>query len=120
MSLASDLIAIGVPPMQAERLGVAIATVAGVGTAQASAAPITQLVTLGTTAAGQTAFRLPDGELGLSYIFYNSSATAALVFPPSGQSINEGAANASVSTAQGLARRFMRVSATKWISLLGA
>jgi hypothetical protein len=74
-----------------------------------------------TTAAGQTAVVLPSTQpLGTSVNVYVSTSTAALVFPPSGGSINEGAANASASVAQARLASFVRVSATKWLKQYGA
>lgn len=122
MSLSQDLIGTGMAPEQASRLGLSVlTTISGVGTAQSGAAAINVNNVLATTAVGQTAFVLPaNAELELPYSVTNSSATAALVFPPTGGTINAGAANASVSIAQNLARIFIRKSATRWISFLAA
>lgn len=122
MSLSVDLMGVGIPAEQASRLGFSpLTTVAGVGTAQSGAAPIRVNNVLATTASGQTAFVLPaNAELEVPYIVTNSSATAALVFPPSGGAINAAAANASVSIAQNLARIFVRKTATRWASFLTA
>ncbi len=122
MPLTVDLMGVGLPQQQASRLGTTqISTLAGVGTAQTGAAAITTDNTLATTAGGATAFVLPsttsiDNEIWVT----NSSATAALVFPPSGGTINAAAADASVSIAQNLARVFIRKSSTRWISFLTA
>lgn len=122
MSLTSDLTGVGMAPQQAERLGLSsLTTIAGVGTAQSGAANINVNNVLATTTAGQTAFVLPESaELEVPYFVTNSTATAALVFPPSGGTINAGSANASVSIAQNLARMFIRKSATRWVSFLTA
>lgn len=121
MSLAPDLVGIGMAPEQAVRLGFSTTTTAGVGTAQSGGAAIKTNFTYATTAGGQTAFVLPStAELMVPYIVTNTSATTALVFPPSGGSINAAAGDASVSIAQNLSRSFMRISATRWISFLTA
>lgn len=121
MSLAVDLMGVGLPAEQALRLGYSPVTLAGVGTAQVGAAAIKTNFVNATTAVGQTAFVLPsDAELMVPYILVNTTATAALVFPPTGGTINAGAANASASIGQNLARSFMRISATAWISFLAA
>jgi hypothetical protein len=121
MSLSNDLTGIGMAPEQALRLGFQNTAKAGVGTAQVGAAAISSTLTTATTAVGQTAFVLPsNAELMVPYIVVNTSATAALVFPPSGGAINAAGANASVSIAQNLARTFYRVSTTRWISFLAA
>lgn len=124
MSLATDLGGVGMPMEQALRLGTsALTTIAGVGTAQVGAAAIPLLTNnvLATTAGGQTAFVLPAAaEIDVPYSVVNSTATAALVFPPSGGAINAAATDASVSIAQNLGRIFIRKSSTRWISLLTA
>lgn len=124
MSLAVDLAGLGLPPEQAVRLGFSdLTTIAGVGTAQVGAAAIpngTNAV-LATTAGGATAFVLPStAELQVPYLVVNSSATAALIFPPSSGTINAAAADASVSLAQNLGRIFIRLNGTRWISFLTA
>lgn len=121
MSLAKDLAGIGMAPEQALRLGYTQTTTAGVGTAQVGGAAIKTNLTLATTASGQTALVLPSAaELMVPYIVVNTTATAALIFPPSSGTINAAAADASVSIAQNLARVFYRVSTTRWISFLAA
>lgn len=121
MSLAPDLIGIGMAPEQAVRLGFTTTTAAGAGTAQSGATAIKTNFVTATTAGGQTAFILPaNAELQVPYRVVNTSATAALVFPPVGGAINAAGTDASVSIAQNLAREFTRVSATRWISFLTA
>lgn len=121
MSLAADLAGVGMVPEQAIRLGYTNTAKAGVGTAQSGAASFSTNLITATTAVGQTAFVLPsNAELMVPYILVNTSATAALVFPPSGGAINAAGANNSVSVAQNLARIFLRVSSTRWISFLAA
>jgi len=123
-SLATDLMGVGMPQEQAIRLGTsALTTIAGVGTAQSGGASIPQLTNnvLATTAGGQTALVLPStAEIGVPYFVTNSTSTAALVFPPSGGSINAASQDASVSVAINLCRMFIRLSATRWISFLTA
>ncbi len=123
-ALAVDLMGAGMPQEQAVRLGLsALTTVAGVGTAQSGAGSIKKWTTnvLATTSSGQTALVLPsDAEIGQTFLVTNSTATAALVFPPSGGAINAAGADASVSIAENLARTFTRLSSTRWVSFLAA
>lgn len=124
MSLAVDLMGVGLPQEQSTRLGFsALTTIAGVGTSQSGAAAIPAGVNnvLGTTAGGQTAFVLSSAtELEVPVFFTNSSSTTALLFPPSGGTINAASQDASVNVAQNLARIFIRKSSTRWISFLAA
>lgn len=121
-ALNTDLMGLGLPAQLADVLGdTAPGAVAGAGTAQSGATPLTGTVNQVTTAAGNTAFLLPAAQRLLSSVHvYNASATAALVFPPSGGNINQLAADASFSVAQGRLATFIRVSATKWIVQYGA
>lgn len=120
--LASDMMGLGLPAALATLMGETISPVtAGVGTAQAGAAPLIGTINQVTTAGGQTAFLLPATQpIGTSVVVYVSTATAALVFPPTGGNINEAAANASFSVAQARPISFNRVSTTKWIALYSA
>lgn len=119
MALASDLVGAKFDWLQASLLGFTPVTLAGVGTAQSGAAAITTNFTLGTTAGGATAFVLPaDAPLTVPYYFVNTSATAALLFPPTGGSINGGSANASISVAQNQSVELFRTSTNAWYSVL--
>ena len=72
-----------------------------VGTAQAGAPLLTGAVNVLTTAAGQVGALLPrDAAFGSPILVRVNTATAATVFPPTGGSINGGAANAAFSVAQ--------------------
>lgn len=119
--LGSEMMGLGVAPALANLMGEAIAAVTAVGTAQVGAAALVPTINQVTTSAGQTAVVLPSTQpLATSIQVYVPSATTALVFPPSGGTINEGAANASFSVAQARLATFVRVSATKWIVQYGA
>lgn len=120
--LGSDMMGLGMPPALANLVGETIpAPVAAAGTSQAGATPLTGTINQVTTSAGQTAVLLPSTQpLGTAVHVYVSTATTALVFPPTGGNINEGAANASFSVAQARTATFSRVSATKWIVQYGA
>lgn len=123
-ALAVDLMGVGLAQEQATRLGYsALISLTGIGTAQVGAAPIVNgnnnISTV--TAGGATAFVLPaSAELEVPYFVYNPSATTALIFPPTGGSINAAGANASVGIAVNLSRIFIRKSTNVWQSFLAA
>jgi hypothetical protein len=109
MAIIPNLMGVGFSSAQAGAVGLTpSATVAGAGTAQktdSAAITASNLLALGlnivTTAGGQTAVQIPStmpvgGEMWIN----NTSATAALLFPPSGGTINGGSADASFSVAQ--------------------
>ncbi len=78
-----------------------VTALTGVGTAQSGGTAITGAVNILTTSAGQTAFVLPSKHpVGSPVVLRNNTATAALVFPPSGGAVNGGSVDASFSVAQ--------------------
>lgn len=99
MSTTADLMGLGMPPALADRLGNNPSTVAGVGTTQTGAAAIKRGVVLATVTSTNNSFVLSSGtSTGAVLWFYNTSASqTAYVFPPSGGTINGGAANAGVA-----------------------
>lgn len=120
MSSPEALMGVGVPPSQAVRLGYRALALTAVGVAQGGA-PIVMgrgenvAVNL-TTAGGQTAMTLPANvETGDIVVVNVLTATAGLVFPSTGQTISNKAANASVTVAIGAL--FMKTGALTWASV---
>lgn len=99
MSTTADLMGLGMPPALAARLGATVATLVGAGTAQVGATLISAPLVLAGPTTGNTAFVLNAAfSVGRAiYVWNTSSSLAALVYPPTGGTINGGAANASVS-----------------------
>lgn len=121
MPAVRNLIGLGLPARLANILGFTPTTKAGAGTTQVGATPITSNMTIATTAVGQTAFGLPAEPAGAGPIMlWNQSATAALVFPPSGGTIQGGATNASFSVAQNKPVWFVSADGTNWMANLSA
>lgn len=121
MSLATTLIAVGVPVETANRLGYQDRVpLDGNGVLQAGATQILEtntFVALGTQV-GDTAFRLPaDAELTLPYLILNTTAEDALIYPPVGDTINDEALNAPVSIPVDIAVVFMRLEEGRWVTL---
>lgn len=118
MSTVQDLMGLGLAPALAARLGNTPASLTGVGTAQVGAAAINQHVTYGAAESGQTAYVLPSGaSLGSVFYYYNTGAATALVYPPSGNSINAGAGDAAFSVATHKPGMFVRMTSTTWMAL---
>lgn len=116
---ATVLMAVGIADQAAKKLGLTIATLAGVGTTQALGKSITVNAALLTTAGGATAFVFPTTwEIGDEVTVWNTSATAALIYPQSGGAINGGSTDASVSVPQNQGTVFTKVSATSWRAVL--
>jgi hypothetical protein len=98
------------------------ATVSAAGNAvQASATPLTKDVNILTTvtSGSATGVALPTGTPGMVIFVYNSTATAANVYPVNGgsASINALGNNAAYSLAATTGARFVCASATKWYTI---
>lgn len=118
---AQKLIGLGNPAASSNAIGNTVQSLAGVGTAQVGGKAIRVNNALLTTAGGATAFVLStDWGIGDEVTVFNTSATAALVFPPVGGAFDGGSTDASVSLAQNVGRTFIKVTATAWRSTTGA
>lgn len=74
-----------------------------------------------TTSAGQTAATIDANvPIGGQLEAYCITATTALLFPPTGCTIDQGSANASVNIAQNKGRIIRRISDTAFNTILGA
>lgn len=74
-----------------------------------------------TTSAGQTAATIAAAmPIGAAMEAYCITATTALLFPPSGCTIDQGSANASVNIAQNKGRIIRRTGATTFHTILSA
>lgn len=121
MTAAATLVGVGIPAEVASRIGFTVSAKTGVGTAQSGSTPITQNLTVCTTSSGQTAFQLPLNVVAAGpLVLTNPSATTALIYGQTGDTIDGGSANASVSIAQNKTRLFWRTGLTSWVSVLTA
>lgn len=97
------------------RLSFGIQTLAGIGTIQASAAPITASYVVATNGASDRAYLLP-ATVGSFVLFRNSGANTALIFPPTGAQIDALGANNSLSVTTGNKTMIVCESATQYAS----
>lgn len=119
----SSLMGLGMPGPLAAALGETIRSVTAVGTTQGGTSPriYASDFAILTTAASQTAATLDSGfPVGEDATVYNNTATAAVLFPPTGCTIDNGSANASVAIAQNRGRVVRRVSPTAFLTFYGA
>jgi hypothetical protein len=95
-----DLAGYGVAAQLSSLLGAVPQKTTGVGTTQSGAATLISRMTELNPASSNTAFVIPtDAKIMNPYFVNNQQATTALVFVPSGHTLNS-VANASVSVAQ--------------------
>jgi hypothetical protein len=123
MPTKASLIGLGMPAALANRLGMKVNSVTGVGTSQSSGPTLEpNSVNLLTTAGGATACTLPaTAEIGDMVEVHVISATTGLVFPDTGATIDLGTATTgSVATAQNKGRVFRKVADLTWKSMLGS
>jgi hypothetical protein len=123
MAKTIDYMGLGVPAGVAQLMQDDVVALTAVGTGQTTGPTVGAyqfLVDL-TTASGATACTLPAAPvIGSPYNVVVSSATTALVFPPSGGTIQGGSSNASFSVAQNKVATFIPMSATRWVATLSA
>lgn len=121
MTTTADLMAYGMPSVLASSLGMPINSITTATTAQATGTALQLGINVLTTAASETACVLPAAApLATPIIVHNTTATAGLVFPPSGGAIDNGSTDASTSLAQNKTAIFIRRSATAWVRILTA
>jgi hypothetical protein len=99
MAIVSDLTGLGMSPALAVKLGNNLATVNGAGTTQTGAAKFIGGVTLAVPTSSNTAFLCDSAaaQTRLCFFFNTSSTQTALIYPPSGGTINGGSTNAALS-----------------------
>lgn len=124
MSLAKDLMQVGIAAEAAVRLGFTTASVTAAGTTNADATILlkSQTLILGTVGASTPGFKLPaDAELGVEYVIGNISANAGAVYPPAlGQINGDTVTTGGVPlTARGTTR-CIRVDTVNWVATVGA
>lgn len=123
MSLAKDLMQVGIPDQAAVRLGFQLATVAAAGSSATDATVLkaSQTLVIGSGTASQ-GYKMPaDAELGRPYVIANTSNAALLIYPPTDGQINGDTATTGTVplTARGTAI-VIRLSTTQWCSVGGA
>lgn len=92
------------------------ASVAAAGSAQGSATALTNYVNQVTGADGAKGVIVPStDELYVSRFVFNDSASALLLYPPSGCKFNRGSTNAAVSVAAGVCVTVYRMSSTVFL-----
>jgi hypothetical protein len=91
------------------------ATLAAAGSAQGNAAAITARVTFVTGADNAKGVILPTGTAGDEYFVYSTvAANGLLVYPASGQDINDGSGNAAVTIEGKTMAQFINLDGTTW------
>jgi hypothetical protein len=122
MPTTQDLMGGGVPDMVANMLGNNPVAVTAAGTTQATAASIKaqHLVTI-TAAGGATGVIIGSrARIGTPYYFSNPSATSAVVYAPTGSTLNGAASTTGLTLAQNKAAVFIQMSRDVWVSILTA
>lgn len=118
MAIPGDLIGLGMPPGLANLLGLQPSAVTCAGTSASDATTITTALSRLTAASSQTGAIIPASmPLGAIFVVNTESSTSAVVYPPSGATIN---AASSLTVAQNKTAIFFRYSATLIFSVLTA
>ena len=117
MPQSQDLMGLSMPYPLAGEVGNDVSSINGAGTTVGAATKITTKFVLITGASSQTGAILPaDAKIGSPYYVVSKGSAAAVIYPPSGQTINSGASSVTMSAAvsSGI---FIRASATVWYTI---
>jgi len=124
MSLAKDLMQVGIPDQAAVRLGFQIGTVTGGGTTSADANVIPAAATLVTVTGGaaSSGIKLPaSAELGVPYVLAHLGANTIFIYPPTGGQINgDTATTGTASLLSRSAAMCIRIDSVNWAVISGA
>jgi hypothetical protein len=118
MAQAKDLTAMGVPAEVAKRTGFQVVSKTTSGAVQGAGAVLSgpgNILALVTIASASDALTLPsNADIGDIIIAANLTANAAVVYPASGGTINNGTANQKATWAANVTLIFVKATATNW------
>lgn len=98
-----------------------VATAAAAGTVQGDATALAGAVIYDVTAAdGTKGVKLPAAATGKKVVVYNNSASNLKIYPASGDDINDGATDASVTLAAKTWATFEALDAVTWAAIYSA
>ena len=117
MALPSRVLGAGTSSLATVSICGDAATVVGAGASTGNATQIASVITNVSTAAASTGVKLPKCEAGAECFIYNAGANTLAVYPATGDTIN---GTTSVTIATTKSRKFFGISATAWVSMLGA
>lgn len=119
MSTATNLMNLGVPAEQAKRTGWSIVSATTTATTQNSAGGAltgqgNKLVRATIAGAGHAVTLPLNADVGDEVEVYNETATAGVIYPPTGATLNQLAANTSTALAANASARCIKIGATAW------
>lgn len=125
MTTQAKLVAAGVWPETARHEAIGdfvggISTATSGNNVVAGAIPITGDLNYVSTSGAATNSMILTNQGAAKIVLFNSTANALNVFPPTGGTINAGAANASTAVAAGKACTFYTADGIAWIAQVGA
>lgn len=123
MAITTRLLGTGVAPVTATNIvgDVESGKTATGSSSQANAYAITTIHTEFTTVGSNTGARLPaNTSPGDLLSVYNGGSNTLSVYGATGESIQNGAANAAFSVAANKGAIFIKVSSTRWAAILTA
>ncbi len=122
MAIAQRLVGLGTAPALATNIiGDVSSGLTATGSTQGTALALSSVINEVSTVSASTGVRLmPDMSPGDMIHVHNSGASTLSVYPPTGESIQSGAANAAFSVATNRAALFIKRSNTAWSAVYGA
>jgi len=91
--------------------------ISAAGTTQSTATALTKTINIVSTVSASQGVRLPSAEAGEFILVANQGVNALSVYPASGHTINNLAANASLSLAADTRRLFFAATSTAWFAI---
>ena len=121
MTQISKLMGSGISALAATSMaGSTSSALTATGSSQATALLLTSDNNEVTTTASSTGVQLPSSSPGDEVFVANYGAQTLSVYGQTGESISNGSANAAFSIATNKTAFFVKVSATRWASVLSA
>lgn len=121
MGASSDsLVGLGIPPEAAKFIGDVPGAATLAGTTAGGATALAGTLCIVTAASSQTGGILPTHNVGRTVKVVNTSATAAVIYPPTGGQINGLSANTGVSVPANKAAEFQAIAVTAGVTSYSA
>lgn len=122
MPLAKNLMSGGFSAGQAKALGGTQfnLTITAAGTTQGTATALTADTNVITTATANQGVQIYNGEIADSQVIFNQTLVPIYVYPPTGDAVNQLAANSGFVLAPQTGVIVEKVSNSQWIGILSA
>lgn len=122
MPLAKNFVPQGFSGQQAQSLTACVigSGLTAAGTTQGTALALTADMNTVSAGGGGGGVKLYDGQIGDSQEIFNDQLTYIVVYPPTGDQINQVALNGGVNLPAYTYGYFKKITASRWIAMMSA